>query len=63
MPQDVVQDKAGNLYVTDFDNHRVQVFSCEGQLLSTFCEKGSASKKLKDPVGICFDMCVVTLCL
>ena len=43
--------------MTDYNNHRVQVFSCEGQFLSTFCEKGNASKKINCPVGICFDVC------
>ena len=39
------------------DNHRVQVFNCEGQFLSAFHEKGNTSKRLSTPTGICFDVC------
>ena len=52
-PNDIAQDRVGNLYVTDSDNNRVQVFDCKGQFLSTFSKKGAASKKLRRPLGIC----------
>ena len=52
-PNDIAQDKAGNLYVTDYLNNRIQVFDCKGQFLSTFSKKGAASKQLKFPCGIC----------
>ena len=37
----------GNVYITDKDNHRVQVFSCNGDYLFKF------SEKMNEPVGIC----------
>ena len=39
--------KTGNIYITDTNNHRVQVFSCNGDYLFMF------SAKMKSPVGIC----------
>jgi len=51
-PNDIAQDRAGNLYVTDTLNHRVQVFDYKGQFLLIFSGRG-ASKKLRYPRGIC----------
>ena len=45
-PQFMAQDKNGNLYVTDFGNKRVSVFSDEGEFLFSF--KGTFSS----PTGI-----------
>ena len=45
-PIDIAQDGAGNLYVSDSRNNRVQVFDCKGQFLSTF------RKKINFPCGI-----------
>ena len=39
-PIDIAQDRAGNLYVSDSYNNRVQVFDCKRQFLSTFRKKG-----------------------
>ena len=39
--------KTGNIYITDRDNHRVQVFSCNGDCLFMF------SEKMNLLVGIC----------
>ena len=39
--------KTGNIYIADRDNHRVQVFSCNGDFLFMF------SEKMNKPVGIC----------
>ena len=50
-PNDIAQDRAGNLYVTDTRNNRVQVFDCKGQFLSTFSKKGAASEHLFS--GVC----------
>ena len=48
-PNDIAQDRAGNLYVTDTGNDRVQVFDCKGQFSYAFntCMKGMR------PYGIC----------
>ena len=50
-PNDIAQDRAGNLYVSDSYNNRVQVFDCKGQFSSAFSKKDTASKLLK-PCGI-----------
>ena len=39
--------KTGNIYIADRDNHRVQVFSCNGDYLFMF------SEKMNHPLGIC----------
>ena len=39
--------KTGNIYIADKDNHRVQVFSCNGEYLFMF------SKRMNEPLGIC----------
>ena len=39
--------KTGNIYIADSYNHRVQVFSCNGDYLFMF------SEKMNKPVGIC----------
>ena len=39
--------KTGNIYIADLGNHRVQVFSCNGDYLFMF------SEKINGPVGIC----------
>ena len=39
--------KTGNIYIADMNNHRVQVFSCNGDYLFMF------SEKMTGPVGIC----------
>ena len=53
LPNNIAQDRAGNLYVTDSYNNRVQVFDCKGQFLSAFSKKGAASEQLNIPYGIC----------
>ena len=42
-----IHHKTGNIYIADADNHRVQVFSCNGDYLFMFSEKMNA------PLGIC----------
>ena len=39
--------KTGNIYMADLGNHRVQVFTCNGDYLFMF------SEKMNQPVGIC----------
>ena len=39
--------KTGNIYIADKDNHRVQVFSCNGDFLFMF------SEKMNEPAGTC----------
>ena len=53
-PWDVAFDSTGNVYVTDFDNHRIQVFTAEGEYLRQFGWEGSDGEEL-NPNGICID--------
>ena len=51
-PNAIAQDRAGNLYVSDSKNNRVQVFYCKGEFLSIFSKKGAVSKPIILPRGI-----------
>ena len=45
--------KTGNVYITELSNHRVQVFSCNGDYLFMF------SEKMNGPMGICISQNIV----
>ena len=45
--------KTGNVYIADANNHRVQVFSFNGDYLFMFCEK------MNGPFGICISQNIV----
>ena len=47
-------DSANNLYVTDWGNNRVQVFTTEGQFLSAFSNKAN-DEMLYHPLSIAID--------
>ena len=48
-------DSNGVVYVTDFFNHRVQLFTADGQFISSFGSYGSQHGQLHYPRGICID--------
>ena len=57
-PIDVACDSSsGIVYVTDYDNHCVQSFSADGQLIFSFGSKGAKAKHghFYPPHGICID--------
>ncbi len=46
-------DPQGNLYVTDYDNDCIRVFSNDGVLLRSFGCDDDGVKKLNKPCGVC----------
>ena len=48
-------NSSGVVYVTDYDNHRVQLFSANGQFISSFGSEGSQHGQLYRSLGICVD--------
>ncbi|MEW6042761.1 MAG: HYR domain-containing protein [Thermoproteota archaeon] len=51
-PQYVAVDEAGNIYVTDHGNFRVQKFDNDGVYLHSWGSKGTDSKSFQSPAGI-----------
>jgi len=54
-PYGVCVDGDGNLYVADFGNHRIQVFSPSGKLLYMMGKRGSGDGELDCPLGVAVD--------
>ena len=51
----IALDRQGNVYVTDFENHRVQKFSSDGTLVATWGGHGSSPGRFDGPLGIAID--------
>ena len=51
-PSYMVLDKKDNIFVSDRDNHRIQVFNDEGQFLHKWGEKGNGDGQFNYPLGI-----------
>jgi uncharacterized protein (TIGR03663 family) len=54
-PRGLAADAAGNLYVADTKNHRIQVFDPTGRSLRAFGVKGSGDGQLNEPCGVAVD--------
>lgn len=54
-PQDVAVDSAGNIYVADSDNHRIQVFNASKSHLKTIGTRGVEETEFDYPSGIAMD--------
>ncbi|HPZ07776.1 MAG TPA: TIGR03663 family protein [Candidatus Eremiobacteraeota bacterium] len=54
-PRDLDIDSAGNIYVVDSLNHRIQKFSSAGSYLSSWGEQGSQEGRFQEPCGIEID--------
>ncbi len=48
-PNDVTVDAAGNIYVADGSNHRIQKFNSEGVFLATWGSRGSGNGEFINP--------------
>ena len=55
-------DSHGNLYITDYDNAMIQVFSNDGVFLRSFGCDGKGKKKVKSPYGLCVSGHYVYVC-
>ncbi len=55
MPLDIALDMAGNLYVLDTGNHRIQVFNPEGAFLRTIGRKGQGPGEFNFPGSLDID--------
>lgn len=55
LPAGVANDDAGNIYVADRDNNRVQKFSPTGTHLQTFGAEGSSAGELFGPTDVAVD--------
>ena len=51
-PMDVVLDESGFVYVSEFQNHRVQVFDKDGSFVTSFGQIGSSLGQIAFPRGI-----------
>jgi DNA-binding beta-propeller fold protein YncE len=51
-PRGLAADAAGNLYVADTKNHRIQVFDSSGRFLRAMGTQGSGDGQLKEPCGV-----------
>jgi DNA-binding beta-propeller fold protein YncE len=54
-PSEIALDAAGNLWVADRGNNRIQAFAPDGRLLTAFGERGTAPGQFMEPTGISVD--------
>ncbi len=54
-PRDIAVDAAGNVYITDTGNKRVQKFTADGRFLQAWGGGGIIPGKFEEPVGIDID--------
>jgi type II secretory pathway pseudopilin PulG len=54
-PEGIAVDSSGNVWVSDFDNNRVEEFNASGTYLSQFGSLGSGNGQLNSPQGVAVD--------
>ena len=54
-PRGITIDAYGMVYIADSNNHRVQKYSSEGELLTIISSKGEGGGRLNEPYGLCVD--------
>lgn len=55
MPSDIVLDDAGNIYILDAGNHRIQKFDPEGKYLDSFGREGQGPGEFNSPSSLDID--------
>jgi|GEM_PF-1587256 len=55
MPSGIAVDAAGNVYVADTGNHRIQKFDAEGDFITTWGSKGSGNGQFIFPYDVAVD--------
>lgn len=55
MPSDVVLDDAGNIYILDAGNYRIQKFDPEGKYLDSFGREGQGPGEFNSPSSLDID--------
>jgi len=54
-PRAVAIDSAGNVYVTDTGNKRIEKFTADGKFLATYGSGGAGLGQFNEPVGLAID--------
>lgn len=54
-PSDIVLDEAGNIYILDAGNHRIQKFDPEGKYLGSFGREGQGPGEFNSPTSLDID--------
>ncbi len=54
-PRGIAADSAGNIYVADFGNNRLQKFNAKLQFIAAWGEQGNLPSQFKQPGGIAVD--------
>lgn len=55
LPADIAKDAAGNLYILDSGNHRIQKFSGDGKYIATFGRQGQGPGEFSFPSSLELD--------
>jgi DNA-binding beta-propeller fold protein YncE len=55
-PKRLTIDSAGDIWVPDAGNARIDVFNDRGEYVTKFGSLGSGSEQMKDPTGVAVDV-------